>query len=368
MSDSSTNPPWLEFYPAGVDPEHGTAFSSVTDAWDALLARRGESELIHYFDGCLTVTEVDVASDALAWAFDDRGVQTGDRIGIYLQNVPQYLITLIGIWKAGAIAVPLNPMYRRGELRRLVDDCRPKGIILAHSDVAETTDTLHGSSATWLIGTSDRDYQTRNDPRAAWAPPVEERIADDFGHLLAVHAEQPYSAVPVASDSPALICYTSGTTGPSKGAINTHANVLHAAANFGTWVGLEPNDVVLAIAPLFHITGITLNAMTALLNDCSLAMVGRFQADVVLDAIAEHGVTFTIGSITAFNSLMAPGAGLSLRLRHDQGAVLRWRSHPTGDAGGVPDTLRPVHPQRLGHDRDDWRRHRCAPRRTGAHR
>jgi long-chain acyl-CoA synthetase len=305
MSHSSTKPAWLAFYPGDVDPERDVAFSCVMDAWDALLARRGESDLVHYFDGSLTVTDVDVASDALAWAFDDRGVQTGDRIGIYLQNVPQYLIALIGIWKAGAIAVPINPMYRKGELRRLVDDCRPDVIILAHADVAETTDTLEGSSATWLIGTSDREYQTRNDPRAAWTAPVAKRTADDFGHLLACHIGEPYGAARVAPASPALICYTSGTTGPSKGAVNTHANVLHAATNFGTWVGLQPDDVVLAIAPLFHITGITLNAMTAVLNDCSLAMVGRFQAEVVLDAFAEHGVTFTIGSITAFNSLMA---------------------------------------------------------------
>lgn len=76
------------------------------------------------------------------------------------------------------------------------------------------------------------------------------------------------------------------------------------------WLLLEPGDVVFAIAPLFHITGLSLNAGIALLNDATLSMSGRFEPSVVLDAFTEHGVTTTVGSITAFNAFFrVAGAG-----------------------------------------------------------
>jgi long-chain acyl-CoA synthetase len=131
----------------------------------------------------------------------------------------------------------------------------------------------------------------------------------------------------VELDDTAFITYTSGTTGPPKGALNTHRNYLHAVLNYGDWLGLAPGDVSFAIAPLFHITGLSLNAGIALLNDATLSMSGRFDPAVVLDAFREHGVTTTIGSITAFNAFFqVPAAGpehfRTIRLLYSGGAPI----------------------------------------------
>ena len=306
MADISTEPverPWLASYPSGVDPDPVLVHGSLVEAWDARVAAAPDSVLISYFDGSLTTAEVDAASDALAAALQDRGLRAGDRVGIYLQSVPHYVIALLALWKLGAIGVLLNPMYRGRELRKLVDDCTAVGLIAAHGDAAEVTATLADSSVSWMLGVDHAGFQTRNDPRVDWGAADSE--LPDLSDLLEEYAGRRPERQAVGVDDVALLCYTSGTTGPAKGAMSSHGNVLHSAVNFGSWTRIGSGDVVLGIAPLFHVSGVILNAAVAVFNEAALVLVGRYDPDVVLDAFAEQGVTFTIGSITAFNALMA---------------------------------------------------------------
>ncbi|MFW6187755.1 MAG: class I adenylate-forming enzyme family protein, partial [Actinomycetota bacterium] len=104
-------------------------------------------------------------------------------------------------------------------------------------------------------------------------------------------------------DDVAGFIYTSGTTGPPKGAMNTHGNVLTVATTCAAWMGLKPGDSVLAVAPLFHITGAVIDAATPLLHDATLVFVNRTDPAVAVDAFAEHAVTCTTGSITVFNAI-----------------------------------------------------------------
>ncbi|MBL7500921.1 AMP-binding protein [Frankia sp. CNm7] len=296
-------PPWLALYPARVDPSPTIAHESVVAAWEARVAANPERAAVRYFDGSLSAAELDAHADALAAELQDRGVRRGDRVGIYLQNVPYYPISLIAIWKAGATAVPLNPMYRGPELRRLIEDSETSGVIAARGTDGEVRETLAGTAVEWVLSGSARDFQTRDDPRVF--PDVAEPAPSpdgDLGAILAARRGERPEPVVARLDDTAFITYTSGTTGPPKGALNTHRNYLHAVLNYGGWLGLEPGDVSFAIAPLFHITGLSLNAGIALLNDATLSMSGRFEPAVVLDAFREHGVTTTIGSITAFNA------------------------------------------------------------------
>ena len=300
--------PWRSLYPAGVRadlPDLARA-PSVPAAWAERVARDPGSTALLYFDGRLTVLEVDQLSDALAAALQERGVTRGDRVAIRLQNVPAYPITMLALWKFGAAALLVNPMYKQQELRHLLTDSGAVGMLVDETDVEEAVAAARESSIQWIVGLSSRDFQTRDDPRAfdlrarrtaapdgAWTEWVE--------HFRGRRAEP----VELDADDLALLTYTSGTTGPPKGAMNSHRNVLTAAASYGDWVDLATGDVVFAMAPLFHITGAVINATMALLHDTSLVMTHRFRPDVALDAFVEHSVTFTVGSITAFNALAA---------------------------------------------------------------
>lgn len=289
---------------ADVIAEVTVVHDSLVAAWKARVAKNPGATALRYFDGSLSVQDVDAASDALAAAFEARGTRRGDRVGVYLQNIPQYALVLLALWKLGATAMGLNPMYRRHELRRIVDDAGAVGIVCADADVEETLDTLAGSTVQWLISASALDYQSRNDPRvfATTRRPAPAPDGDIVALIEEFGGSRP-TPVRLTCDDVAFLTYTSGTTGPPKGAMNTHGNVLSVVTTYSSWADVSDGDVVLAIAPLFHITGAVVNATISLLTETTLVLAGRFHPEVVLEAFAEHGVTFTIGSITAFNAI-----------------------------------------------------------------
>ncbi|MGA4867025.1 class I adenylate-forming enzyme family protein [Streptomyces lavendulocolor] len=311
---------------SGTGPDAGPG--SLVAAWKARVAKNPDGIALRFFDGALSAREVDAASDALAAAFEARGTGRGDRVGVYLQNVPQYALVLLALWKLGATALGLNPMYRRWELRRIVEDSGAVGVVCADEDVHETLGTLAGSSVRWLVSTSALDYQSRNDPRV-FATTQRHALAPD-GDLVALIGEfegRGPSPVEPTRDDVAFLTYTSGTTGPPKGAMNTHGNVLSVVATCASWMGVGDGDVVLAMAPLFHITGAVVNATISLLTDTTLVLAGRFHPEVVLEAFAEHQVTYTIGSITAYNAIFqlpqaGPGHFASVKALYSGGAPI----------------------------------------------
>ncbi|MEU3609352.1 AMP-binding protein [Streptomyces sp. NPDC035033] len=284
--------------------ETAAVHTSLVAAWKARVAKNPDATALRFFDGALSAREVDEASDALAAAFEARGTGKGDRVGVYLQNIPQYPLVLLALWKLGATALGLNPMYRRQELRRIIEDSGAVGVVCADGDTDETLETLAGSTVRWVISTSSLDFQSRNDARVFATTERPAPAPDgDVVALIGEYTGRRPSPVDLTRDDVAFLTYTSGTTGPPKGAMNTHGNVLSVVATCASWTGVSDGDVVLAIAPLFHITGAVANAAISLLTDTTLVLTGRFHPEVVLEAIAEHKVTFTIGSITAFNAI-----------------------------------------------------------------
>jgi long-chain acyl-CoA synthetase len=86
------------------------------DAWDAHVTKRPDAPAVHYFDATLSSAEIDRAVEALACVLQDRGGTRGDRIAVYLQNDPQWLVTMLAAWKARAVPVAVNPMLRHKRL------------------------------------------------------------------------------------------------------------------------------------------------------------------------------------------------------------------------------------------------------------
>ena len=111
--------PWLSLY-RGVRPELKPSCETALDMFRTTLARNGSAPLVHYFDRSLSAVECDAMSDALAVGLQQRGVEVGDRVAVYLQNIPQVVIAVLAIWKCGAVVVPCNPMLRERELGKIL--------------------------------------------------------------------------------------------------------------------------------------------------------------------------------------------------------------------------------------------------------
>ncbi|MGD9792588.1 MAG: class I adenylate-forming enzyme family protein [Acidimicrobiia bacterium] len=271
-------------------------------------ARRDRSApLVRYFDCTLSIGDVDDLSDALACGLAAAGFARGDRIAIYLQNVPQYLIALLAVWKAGGIAVAVNPMYRQREVQHLLTDSGAVGIVALESLYADVvTDVLREVDIPIVITTSELDLVT--DPTAHAVLAGSSRIdVDDTIDLLSLverhRGQRPALTLPEPDDVACLV-YTSGTTGPAKGAMNTHGALAFSAGVYRRCLEVTPDDVVLAVAPLFHITGLTAHIAISVMDAIPMVLMYRFDPALVLEMIERHRATFTVASITVFQALM----------------------------------------------------------------
>jgi long-chain acyl-CoA synthetase len=310
MRRNHDNKVWLSQYSAGSEGDHEPAFDSALAMFAATVARNPDRDIIRYFDGRITARRLDELSDAFAAALVGGGFAAGERAVVYLQNIPQFLIAQLGIWKAGGIAVSANPMYKSRELAEILNDSGATVLVALESlqrDVA--ANAISGTAVRQVITTSELEYQSAGGGVLARSERIECPGAVDMAELLATFEGRQPPAHAVGADDVALLTYTSGTTGPPKGAMTTHRNLVFNAQTYRDWIGIDHNDVILGVAPLFHITGIVGHVGLSLLTGAPLLLMFRLDPADTVDLIAAEKATFTVGSITVFIALMnAPNA------------------------------------------------------------
>jgi long-chain acyl-CoA synthetase len=304
--------PWLSLYDQGQPAEIAPEFTDALSMFRASVSRNPDGDIIRYFGGRITARELDDLSDAFAVALAGLGVRAGDRVALYVQNVPQFVIAMLAAWKAGGVAVPVNPMYRSRELAAVLRDSGARVLVCLeglYRDVARAV-IEDGGLETAVVTTSELDHRAHDDQRVfAGIERLDHPGAHDMAELIEQHRGQVPADVTFGPDDTAFLTYTSGTTGPPKGAMNTHRNVVFNSQAYRQWCGLGPGDVVLGVAPLFHITGLIAGVTTSLLLGAPLVLAYRFEPSAMLETIRDERATFTVGSITVFIALMnAPDA------------------------------------------------------------
>jgi long-chain acyl-CoA synthetase len=282
-------------------------FESALELFQRTAKTSAGRPLVHWFGRTLTVGEVDRATDALAAALVREGFGKGDRVAIYMQNVPQFVLAVIATWKGGGIVVSVNPMNKARELTYVLEDSGASVLVTLESLYDEVArDVVAGLPAVrTVITTNELDFLP-GDPPALLKGSVKATPEGtlDLVALLAEHDMSKPPEVSLAADDVAFLTYTSGTTGPPKGAMNTHRNVVFNSEAYRTWMSLTPDDVVLGVAPLFHITGLIAHLTVALLVPMPIVLGFRFDPVTMLDLIERYKPTFTVGAITVFIALM----------------------------------------------------------------
>ncbi|WP_405446374.1 AMP-binding protein [Streptomyces achromogenes] len=301
--------PWLALLTdaqrAPLDPA-----DSLVHALRTAVADHPDRTCLTYFDARLSYRETDALTDSVAAHLAGRGLRRGDRVAVLLQNSPHFVLAVLGAWKAGATVVPVNPMYKSGEVAHVLRDGEVTALIC--SDRAWETylrQTAADSPVRIVLTACERDFQTRDDPRVLTFERLPQAPdADDLAAVARQGGRPPEGRLPRPEDI-ALISYTSGTSGTPKGATNTHANIMYNAERQSTGLGLPEAPVYYALAPLFHITGMVCQFGACLNSAGTLVLTYRFEPGAVLDAFAEHRPHYTVGPSTAFMALAAhPGA------------------------------------------------------------
>jgi malonyl-CoA/methylmalonyl-CoA synthetase len=228
-------------------------------------------------EAVLTYSELFARADALAAGLAARGVVKGDRVAFFLGNRPEFVIAYLAVIRLGAAMVPINLAYRQREISHMLDDAGPRLILTERSQAP----VLEAMGLRDLILAEELE-SLLGDP-AGFAPPTPRTI--DGGDL-------------------AMLLYTSGTTGKSKGAEITHDNVLATVTGLLAAWDWQPADSLLLALPLFHTHGLVVGLHCALAAGATVLLRRRFEAAEVASELLAGEATLFFGVPTMYGRLV----------------------------------------------------------------
>ena len=303
--------PWVASYPEGIPADYDFPQVPLTRLLDDAAAAHPTATALVFLGSRITYRELKDQVDSFAAVLARLGVTKGDRVALVLPNCPQNVIALYATLRLGGIVVENNPLYTEAEMVHQLTDCGAK-VVVCLDKTFETVQAVRDRTAIeHVIVTSIADYLPRSAQlklrlpvakakrmrRELTAPVPKGANVKQFMTLLR-SAGMPARQAPVdpAADL-ALLQYTGGTTGLSKGAMLTHANLVANAWQNRLWLAdAQPGkEVTLAVLPLFHAYGLTVCMNTSILLAGSLVLLPRFDLDLVFAAIDEHKPTLFPG-------------------------------------------------------------------------
>ena len=274
-----TDKPWLLSYPAGVAQRlHYDSYGSLLDLLEESFTRYSNRPAYWCMGKHFSYRDIDLASKKLAIYLQSLGLEKGARIAIMLPNIPQYPIALYGVLRAGYIVVSINPLYTPRELSAQLSDCGAEAIVLLEhfGKTLEDAFAIEGQSIAlkhvaitsiaemlgWKGPWLDRFIRTFKRKVLPYVLP-NHLHSIQFSQALDRGAQLPYQKPVVSQNDIALLQYTGGTTGVSKGAILTHRNLIANVLQIEAWLKpIEQQKTIeawhfLCALPMYHIFALT---------------------------------------------------------------------------------------------------------------
>jgi malonyl-CoA/methylmalonyl-CoA synthetase len=282
------------------------------------LRRAPEKPALRFQGAVLSYRELFSEADRLAAGLAARGLRKGDRVAFYLGNRPEFVIAWLAVIRLGAVLVPINLAYRRREIAHMLADAEPR-LLLTEQDGLAVLDELE-------------EGERRN---------AEVILAEDLEDWK--RGPEGFDPVPpvIEGSDPAMLLYTSGTTGRSKGAVITHDNVLATVTGLLAAWAWEPADALLLSLPLFHTHGLVVGLHCALAAGATVLLHRRFDAAGTVSDLLDGGPTLFFGVPTMYVRLVE-----ELRTRRDRGQdqgkrldLSRLRLFCSGSAPLAPETF-----------------------------
>jgi carnitine-CoA ligase len=262
--------------------------------------KNGAKIALRFASRSLSYRELDSETDRVAGGLSAAGIRAGDRVAALLFNTPEFPLLWFGAAKLGAVLVPINTALKGEILRYELADCTPSAIVVDRR-LWSAFDPLRNGLAirnTWVA-----------DPTPSTDPVPEG--ARTFRDLPASEPARGGTA-PSPAD-PVSIMYTSGTTGPPKGAVIPHQKQITTPVEIGRRSRLGPDSVLFSALPLFHCNAQEMTALVALLNDLTAVFDERFHASTFWETAARYGATHVSLLISMVNVLFKQPAKASDR-------------------------------------------------------
>jgi fatty-acyl-CoA synthase len=326
--------------------------------------RYPDKPLLIYYDTPLTFAQIKADVDALAGFLQGHcAVARGDRVLLFMQNSPQFVIAYYAILRADAMVVPVNPMNLTEEVRHYVSDSDATVVLTGQELYPQIRPLLNplGQSVRHVVVTAYSDYVRQPTdlkvPDAVRLP--RELIAEPGVTLWSDALSAAMTAAPHAA-GPQDLCvmpYTSGTTGRPKGCIHTHANVMSTIVSGAAWFAVTPCSTLLGTLPLFHVTGMQGSMNQPIFTGATVVLLTRWDRQTAAQLIERYRIDgWTNIATMAIDFLANPDLGrydLSSLSRIGGGgaampeAVAQRLKHLTGldyiEGYGLSETIAPTH-------------------------
>ena len=247
----------------------------------------------------ITWAEFDLYTDRFAGFLASKGLGKGDKVMLYLQNCPQYLIAHYGTQKLGAVIVPANPMFKPMELEYEADDAGVSVIVTSDDLYPNVEKIREETGIREVVVTNNRDLAASEPPyRVPAELELEKRSFAQTHDLLDILNSSsvfyPKPEIDIDEDV-CLIIYTSGSTGKPKGAMLTYRNALYKTACTCEFYQIQKSDRLLGVMPICHIAGNVLALGLPVYSGSSVILLTRFEPDAVLQAMDKYRCSIFYG-------------------------------------------------------------------------
>jgi len=316
-----TDRPWLAAYPQGVPADiDPSQYASLVQLMEQAFRDYADRTAYSFMGKDISYAETNALSRQLAAYLQGLGLERGDRVALMMPNVPQYPIAVAAVLRAGFVVVNVNPLYTPRELEHQLKDSGAKAIVIIENFAATLQACVANTSVKHVVlcAMGDRlgllkgalvNYVVRNVKKLV--PPYELPGAVRFNDALAKGASASLKAVDIKPDDVALLQYTGGTTGVSKGAVLLHrnviANVLQSEAwNFPVMSKVPAGDQPTAVCalPLYHIFAFTVNMMLSMRTGGKTILIPNPRdLPAVLKELSKHRFHSFPAVNTLFNGL-----------------------------------------------------------------
>ena len=338
-----TDRPWLAAYPQGVPADIDTTqYSSLVALMDEAFKKYANRVAYSFMGKDVTYARTDSLSSAFAAYLQGLGLVKGDRVAIMMPNVPQYPVTVAAVLRAGFVVVNVNPMYTPRELEHQLKDSGAKAIVIienfattleqciAHTPVKHVVLCAMGDQLGLLKGTLV-NYVVRNVKKMV--PAYNLPGAVRFNDAVAQGTRGTFKKPDIKPDDIALLQYTGGTTGVSKGAVLLHRNVIANVLQSEAWnepvmkkVPAREQPTSICALPLYHIFAFTVNMMLSMRTGGKTILIPNPRdLPAVLKELSKH----TFHSFPAVNTLFN---GLA---NHPDFNTVNWKNLKVSVGGGM---------------------------------
>jgi len=280
----------MSYWPPHLPRTLPAATVTLPQCLEASAGRYPDHTAIAFFGRVITYRHLQQEVEAFAgWLRNRAGVKPGDRVVIYMQNSPQWVIAYYGVLRAGAIVVPVNPMNRATELQCYIDDSGAE-VAVCSQELFEFAQNRFRE----IVVATYADYLPAHPafdlPDWIAAGPRAFHAAHAWSAVIAAHeAPPPYAGHP---GDHAILNYTSGSAGEPKGCRHTHRSFLHSTAGLSLWHGHSSATVFLGVAPMYQIAGLVNSLNCAIYCGGTLVPLPRWDRTLAAQLIDRYGITF----------------------------------------------------------------------------